>query len=208
MQGTMNSETHWRTVFESRPSTAVSWYQPHLEVSLGMISRTGVKQECRLLDVGGGDSTLVDDLVQRGFSGVTVLDIATSAIGRVKQRLGEASLGVVWKTGDILLTPLPDRHFDLWHDRAVFHFFVEVQSRQEYVSKASKAIKSNGHLIIATFASDGPDRCSSLPTMRYTPSGLAEEFKEDFTLIESQPESHMTPQGKEQRFIYCRFRRK
>ena len=204
----MNSETHWRTVFESKASTALSWYQPHLEVSLGMISRTGVGHDCKILDVGGGDSTLVEDLVQRGFSGVTLLDIASSAIGRAKQRLGEASLGVVWKEGDILVTPLPDRHFDVWHDRAVFHFFVKEQSRREYVSKASNAIKSNGHLIIATFASDGPDRCSGLPTMRYSPWGLAHEFKQDFTLVESQTESHMTPQGREQRFIYCRFRRK
>ena len=204
----MNSETHWRTVFESKASTALSWYQPHLEISLGMISRTGVSQECKLLDVGGGDSTLVDDLVRRSFSGVTVLDIASSAIERAKERLGEASFGVVWKVGDILLTPLPDQYFDVWHDRAVFHFLVEEQSRRAYVSKASNAIKSNGHLIIATFASDGPNRCSGLPTMRYTPSGLAEEFKQDFTLVECQPESHKTPQGREQRFIYCRFLRK
>jgi SAM-dependent methyltransferase len=204
----MNSEIHWRTVFESKASAAVSWYQPHLELSLGMISRIGVIQECKLLDVGGGDSTLIDDLIQRGCSGVTVLDIASTAIERAKQRLGEASLGVIWKVGDILLTPLPDHYFDVWHDRAVFHFFVEEQSRREYVSRASDAIKPGGHLIIATFASDGPDRCSGLPTMRYSQSGLAQEFKREFTLIESQTESHLTPQGREQRFIYCRFRRK
>jgi ubiquinone/menaquinone biosynthesis C-methylase UbiE len=101
-----------------------------------MISRTGVSQECKLLDVGGGDSTLVDDLVQRGFSGVTVLDIASSAIERAKERLGEASHGVVWKVGDIFLTPLLDHYFDVWHDRAVFHFVAEEHSRREYVSKA------------------------------------------------------------------------
>jgi 2-polyprenyl-3-methyl-5-hydroxy-6-metoxy-1,4-benzoquinol methylase len=172
-----------------------------------MITRTGVGQECKILDVGGGDSTLVDDLIRRGFSGVTVLDIASTAIERAKQRLGGASRGVVWMQGDILLTALPDRHFDVWHDRAVFHFLVEEQSRREYVSKASNAIKSNGHLVIATFASDGPERCSGLPTMRYNPSALAEEFKRDFALVESQTELHITPQGREQRFIYCRFRR-
>jgi SAM-dependent methyltransferase len=208
MQGTMESETHWRTVFESNDSTAVSWYQPHLDVSLGMISRTGVGKDCELLDVGGGDSTLVDDLVLRGFSSVTVLDIASSAIERAKLRLGEACGCVVWKQGDILLTPLPDRYIDVWHDRAVFHFFVEELKRREYVSKASNAIRPHGHLVIATFASDGPERCSGLPTMRYSQSGLAQEFKQDFILIESQTESHLTPQGREQRFIYCRFQRK
>jgi SAM-dependent methyltransferase len=203
----MKSETHWRTVFETKASTTVSWYQAHLEISLSLITRTGVGQECKILDVGGGDSTLVDDLIQRGFSGVTVLDIASTAIERAKQRLGEAARGVVWMQGDILLAALPERYFDVWHDRAVFHFLVEEQSRREYVSKASNAIKSNGHLVIATFASDGPERCSGLPTMRYSPSGLAEEFKQDFTLVESQTELHITPQGREQRFIYCRFRR-
>jgi ubiquinone/menaquinone biosynthesis C-methylase UbiE len=203
----MKLETHWQTVFETKASTAVSWYQHHLVVSLGMITRTGVGKDCNLLDVGGGDSTLVDDLVQRGFSGVTVLDIASSAIERAKLRLGEAGGRVSWKQGDILLTPLPDHTFDVWHDRAVFHFLVEEQRRREYVSKASNAIRSHGHLIIATFASDGPELCSGLPTMRYSQSGLTQEFNEHFTLIESQIESHLTPQGREQRFIYCRFRR-
>lgn len=204
----MNSMEHWSELFESKSSSAMSWYQPHLEVSLSIISRTGLKGRSRLIDVGGGDSTLVDDLVQRGFSRITVLDIASKAIERARQRMGEAGLNISWTVGDILHTPLPGDYYDLWHDRAVFHFFVEEQSRKEYVSQASKAIKSGGHLIVATFASDGPRRCSGLPTLRYTPLGLAEEFKQDFTLVESQPEMHKTPHGKEQRFLYCHFLKK
>jgi len=173
-----------------------------------MITSTGVSPDCRVIDVGGGDSTLVDDLLQRGFSGVTVIDIASTAIERAKQRLGGASLRVTWREGNILITPLPEHYYDLWHDRAVFHFFVEEHLRQEYVSRASLSIKPNGHLIIGTFGSDGPERCSGLPTMRYSPQALAQEFRRDFTFVKSLTETHKTPQGKEQSFIYCWFCRK
>ena len=127
---------------------------------------------------------------------------------RARQRLGLRGPRVVWKEGDILSTSMPGHYYDLWHDRAVFHFFVEEQARRQYIATASRAIKPDGHLIIATFAADGPERCSGLPTMRYSSSALAEEFSEGFVLIESQAESHRTPLGKEQRFCYCWFRRK
>ncbi len=203
----MQGREHWRTVFNTRASTEVSWYQPHLVKSLEMIAKTGVTRDSRIIDVGGGDSTLVDDLIQRGFTKLTVLDIASSAIDRAMRRLGEAGSHITWKEGDILLTPLPDQHYHLWHDRAVFHFLVDEGARRGYVSRATNAIKPGGHMIIATFASDGPDRCSGLPTMRYSPESLAREFGQQFTLVESRTEAHRTPAGKEQKFVYCWFRR-
>lgn len=204
----MDSKAHWTAVFNTKASTEVSWFQPHLDLSLQMISRSGVDPNCSILDVGGGDSSLVDDLVKSGYSNITVLDIASSAIRRARQRIGIAYSNVHWIEEDILLAQLPERHFDLWHDRAAFHFFVDKVARQKYRSQASKALKPDGHLVIATFAADGPERCSGLPTMRYSPEALAQEFEEHFILVESEPEAHKTPQGKEQRFIYCRFRRK
>jgi ubiquinone/menaquinone biosynthesis C-methylase UbiE len=204
----LENEKHWRRVFQTRAPNEVSWYQPHLELSFQMISRSGVHPDSRLLDVGGGDSTLVDDLVRDGFSDVTVLDIASSAIERAKYRLGNASTKITWIESDILHAPLRNDSYDVWHDRAVFHFFINEKARREYVSRAKSALKSGAHLILATFAADGPERCSGLPTMRYSPQTLAYEVGEYFTLVESQPETHKTPQGKEQHFIYCRFRRR
>ncbi len=203
----MDSESHWRTVFERKRSSEVSWYKPRLELSLELIAGTGIGLDGRLIDVGGGDSTLADDLLRLGFSDITVLDIASTALERSRQRLGSGDQRISWKQGDILTVPLSDHYYDLWHDRAVFHFFVEEQARREYVSRASRSVRPDGHLIVATFAEDGPDRCSGLPTMRYSSRALAEEFKPDFVLVDSQPESHWTPQGKEQKFNYCWFRR-
>jgi ubiquinone/menaquinone biosynthesis C-methylase UbiE len=173
-----------------------------------MISRSGVRRDSRILDVGGGDSTLVDDLLQAGYNDITVLDIASSAISRAKQRLGDAAVRITWIESDVLQAPLGDGSYDLWHDRAVFHFFVDEKERRQYISKASRALKPEGQLILATFASDGPSRCSGLPTMRYAPETLALEVQEYFTLLESHFETHSTPQGKDQQFIYCRFCRK
>ncbi len=203
----MQNREHWRKVFETRASSEVSWYQPHLATSLELIAKTGVTPDNRIIDVGGGDSTLVDDLIQRGFTNLTVLDIASSAMDRARQRLGDAGSRIEWKEGDIARTSLPEHQYDLWHDRAVFHFLVDEGARREYVSRASNAIKPGGHLIIATFASDGPERCSGLPTMRYSPEALAREFRQEFTLVESRNETHKTPAGKEQKFVYCWFRR-
>ena len=200
-------QAHWRSVFEKKASSEVSWYQPHLELSLNMIANAGIRRGSRIIDVGGGDSTLVDDLLQRGFTEITVLDIASTAIARAKHRLGNARERITWRDGDILSVSLPNHFFGLWHDRAVFHFFVEEQDRRKYVSRAANAIKPNGHLIIGTFAADGPERCSGLSTMRYSAEALAQEFQHDFTLVESQGELHRTPQGKDQKFTYCRFRR-
>jgi ubiquinone/menaquinone biosynthesis C-methylase UbiE len=200
--------SHWKAVFDARASTEVSWYQPHLQLSLQLIARAGVAPDARIIDVGGGDSSLVDDLLERAFSDVTVLDIAPGAIKRAKERLAQAGAGVHWMEADIVNTQLPQAYFDVWHDRAVFHFLTDENLRQKYRQQAARTLKANGHLILATFAADGPDRCSGLPTMRYSEETLIREFQEEFLFVECQLERHMTPKRVEQRFIYCRFRRK
>jgi ubiquinone/menaquinone biosynthesis C-methylase UbiE len=171
-----------------------------------MILRSVAGPGARILDVGGGDSTLVDDLVHGGFGDVTVLDIAPGALERARQRLGSGGMNVRWIESDVLQAQLPERQFDVWHDRALFHFLIDAEARLQYISKAAVAVKSGGHLILATFASDGPERCSGLPTMRYSPEELAREAREYFAPVETQREIHTTPEGTDQSFIYCRFR--
>lgn len=204
----MDHRSHWKAVFEGSASTEVSWYQPHLQLSLQLIAQAGVASDARIIDVGGGDSSLVDDLLGRGFSDITVLDIASSAIKRAKERLGPAGSMVHWMEADIVNAQLPQAYFDVWHDRAVFHFLIDQNLRQKYRQQAARTLKANGHLILATFAADGPDHCSGLSTMRYSEETLIREFQQEFLFVECQLEQHMTPKSVEQRFIYCRFRRK
>ena len=204
----MDVADHWKTIYQSRTSSELSWFKPHLSISLEMIAGALKGMGTRIIDIGGGDSTLVDDLVGMGLTDITVLDIAAPALVRSRQRLADTGHHVTWMEDDVLRAVFPHHHYDLWHDRAVFHFFTEDQSREKYAVKASNAVRPDGQMIIATFADDGPLRCSGLPTMRYSPDALAGIFQQDFVLVESRKESHLTPQGKEQRFVYCRFRRK
>lgn len=204
----MDCKSHWNRVFATKASADVSWYQPHLKLSLQLISTAAIGKDAKIIDVGGGDSSLVDDLVQRSYSDITVLDIASTAIERTKQRLRDAGSMVQWIEADILEAQLPQNHFDVWHDRAAFHFLIDENDRGKYRETAARSIRPNGQLIIATFAADGPERCSGLPTMRYSQEGLIEELKSRFEFVESLREENMTPQGKAQQFIYCRFLRK
>jgi SAM-dependent methyltransferase len=207
-RGLVDCRSHWKALFDVKASTEVSWYQSHLRLSLRLITRAGVPPDAKIIDVGGGDSSLVDDLLKRGFSAITVLDIASSAIKRAKERLGPAGSAVHWMETDIVNARLPRAYFDVWHDRAVFHFLIDENLRRKYRQQAAHALKANGHLILATFAADGPDRCSGLPTMRYSKEAIIQAFEQEFLFVECRYERHMTPKGAEQRFIYCRFRRK
>jgi len=203
----METKSHWESVFETRAITEVSWYKPHLDLSLGLIARSAAAPGDAVIDVGGGDSSLVDDLLRRGFSDITVLDIAASAIHRARGRLGDLASQVHWLESDILTAELPKRRYDVWHDRAAFHFLVDEAARLQYRAQLERALKPGGHLIIATFADDGPKRCSGLQTMQYSAETLTSELGPQFHLLESHREAHVTPAGKEQRFVYCLFRR-
>jgi len=182
----------------------VSWYQTHATKSLELIRQTGVDSSARIIDVGGGASTLVDDLLADGFRDLTVLDISGAALDTARQRLGALKADdVTWREDDVTQTNLPSHSFDLWHDRAVFHFLAAPEERRRYVAIATCALKPGGHLIIAAFASDGPLRCSGLDVVRYSVEELRAEFTA-FRLVESCGEEHSTPFGTKQKFIYCR----
>lgn len=194
---------HWDEVYATKPEFGVSWFQEHSDVSLGLIDRTGVDHGGEIIDVGGGASRLVDDLLADGYSNLTVLDISASALNVARQRLGPLAGAVNWLEADITAVMLPHGKFDLWHDRAVFHFLTEADQRERYVRAARHSVKAGGHVIVAAFGPDGPLRCSGLPTVRYSPDHLHDEFGPTFELVEHKSESHRTPFGSTQQFIYC-----
>lgn len=203
----MNIKTHWEHIYETKAPTRVSWYQEHAQFSLQYIRNTGIHRSDRIIDVGGGASTLVDDLIADGFQHITVLDISGTALQLARQRLGAKASAVNWIEADITQADLPYQSFDVWHDRAVFHFLTQLADRQRYIDTVRHAVRPRGHVIVATFATEGPDHCSGLEVMRYNADGLHDEFGKDFELVNSSPETHHTPFGTEQKFIYCYCRK-
>ncbi|MBL8488083.1 MAG: class I SAM-dependent methyltransferase [Rhodocyclaceae bacterium] len=197
---------HWEQVYATRNADEVSWYQVRPDTSLRLIERLGVDRNDAIIDVGGGASTLVDHLLDLGFADVTVLDIAAAALEAVRKRLGQRALQVRWIAGDVNDVK-PAGPYRLWHDRAVFHFLTDADRRGRYVATLSAAVPAGGSAIIATFAEDGPDRCSGLPICRYSPDSLAAELGPGFALVEAVRETHVTPARGHQEFIYCCFRR-
>lgn len=185
----------------------MSWFQPHAEPSLDLIERAGSARDAAIIDVGGGASTLVDDLLARGYRDLTVLDLSAAALAAAQVRLGDEARRVNWVEADITEADLPAQRYHLWHDRAVFHFLTDAAQRQAYVGRVLHAVKPGGHVIVATFAEDGPDRCSGLPVMRYGADALHAEFGAPFELLEHRRETHRTPGGAEQQFVYCYCRR-
>ncbi len=207
MDGT-ESRSHWNTVYETRAPTELSWYQTRPERSLDLIHRTGAGPRTAIIDVGGGDSTLVDALLDDGMERVTVLDISAAALYRARRRLGSRSANVHWVEADVTHAELDPLAYDVWHDRAVFHFLTDPAARQRYVDVAKAALAAGGHAIVATFGTEGPTRCSGLDVVRYSPAALHAEFGDGFDLVEGSEERHRTPTGKEQHFIYCLLRKR
>ena len=199
----MQNKEHWEKVYTTKASNAVSWFQPHADLSVKLIKGTGASRDAAILDVGGGASTLVDDLLANGYANLTVLDLSAAALAAARRRLGDKAAKVRWIEADIAKADLPAHHFDVWHDRAVFHFLTAPEDRAAYVQAVFRAVKPGGHVIVATFAEDGPDQCSGLPVMRYSADGLHDEFGDSFTLLRHEKEAHHTPADKIQQFIYC-----
>jgi 2-polyprenyl-3-methyl-5-hydroxy-6-metoxy-1,4-benzoquinol methylase len=196
-------QAHWDKVYSTKGPDEVSWYRPHLERSLALIRRAVPNLSARIIDVGAGASTLVDDLLQFGYADITVLDISESAIAIAKNRLSDASRAVRWLCADVTKAELPPGSFDIWHDRAVFHFLTAFEDRQQYVRTVAKAVKPGGHVIVSTFGPQGPVKCSGLDVMRYSAEELHDEFGGRFELVESSEEVHQTPFGTTQQFLYC-----
>ena len=203
----MQQKDHWEHVYSTKMTDAVSWFQEHAEQSMRLIRDTGVPCSASIIDVGGGASTLIDDLLINGYSAVTVLDLSAAALSIAKARIGLKSSTVQWLEGDITKVSLPVHAFDVWHDRAVFHFLTNREARQSYVETVLRSVKPGGHVIVATFAEDGPLNCSGLPVMRYGPNELHAEFGSPFTLVQHEREEHHTPFGTVQKFVYCYCRK-
>ena len=199
----MQSKSHWEKVYATKSATELSWYQQHADLSLKLIQNANVSPISSIIDVGGGASTFVDDLLVRHYVNVTVLDLSGAAIASAKSRLGSNASKVKWIEGDVLETDLPRHGYDLWHDRAAFHFLLSEEERRSYVRKVLNAVKPGGFVIVATFAEDGPTKCSGLPVMRYSANQLYSEFGEPFQFLGYEKELHHTPSGKEQKFVYC-----
>ena len=203
----MQPKNHWEHVYSTKKTESVSWFQEHAEQSMRLIRATGVPCSAGIIDVGGGASTLVDDLLSSGYCAVSVLDLAAAALSVAKARLGERASEVQWTEGDITKVLLPVHAFDVWHDRAVFHFLTSKEDRAAYVDTVLRSVKPGGHVIVATFAEDGPIQCSGLPVVRYGPNELHAEFGSPFSLVQHEREEHHTPFGTVQKFVYCYCRK-
>jgi len=199
-----NRKDHWERVYQKHSPTEVGWYQAYPERSLKLIHNTGAGTDSNIIDVGGGISTLSMHLLDQGYKKLSVLDISGNSIERAKSQLGEKSREINWIEADVTKYNFMDR-YDIWHDRAVFHFLTKAEDRKGYIKSLNQALKLNGHLIIATFSLDAPSKCSGLSVVRYSPETLQNELGDNFILAEALVEAHVTPSGVKQNFTFCRF---
>ena len=201
-----NRKKHWGDVYQEKSPSEVSWYQKEPKLSLELIRCTNVASNDAIIDVGGGASVLVDYLSKESFTNLTVLDISENAIAMAKKRLGDTAKSIEWIVSDITQFDTSQK-FSLWHDRALFHFLTEPSDRKIYVKALTKAIRTEGHLIIATFAIGGPEKCSGLEIVQYDSEKMIAELGDNFSLVEERKEIHITPANKEQEFIFFHFLR-
>ena len=202
----LDAKKHWEELYHSTSPGKVSWYQENPATSLDFIEKTGLPKEAPILDVGSGASTLVDQLLLRGYRNLALLDVSTKALLLTRQRLGGKATGVAWHHGDVTRYSLPEQ-YSLWHDRAAFHFLVDPSDRRAYVTSLRQGLRPQGHLILATFAVGGPTKCSGLDVAQYDTQKITTELGQDFRLIETLEELHQTPAGVEQLFSYFWFTR-
>ncbi|SNR60468.1 class I SAM-dependent methyltransferase [Puniceibacterium sediminis] len=203
---TVDRKTHWDTVYDQKSEAQLSWHQAEAKLSLELIAMAGVTAASSVIDIGGGTSRLAAALLSMGLRDVTVLDLSQVALNTARDQLGQPGQSVTWIPADIT-SWTPDRQYDLWHDRAVFHFLVDAPERAAYLDSLARGLGNGGHAIIATFAPDGPETCSGFPVARYSPTDLAEVLGEGFELVAHRPHLHQTPWGKTQSFQFSLFRR-
>jgi len=199
---------HWQSVYQTKGEQQTSWYRPHLDESLRLIDQLDIDRSLPVVDIGGGRSTLVDDLLARGYTDLTVLDLSPEALDESRARLGERAGLVTWLASDVTQAALPTAHYALWHDRAAFHFLTDASERERYVATAAGCVRPGGFVVVATFALDGPEKCSGLPVCRHDARSLGAAFSESFELIDDSRERHATPFGTEQSFTYVVLRRR
>ena len=203
----MNTKSHWEKVFTTKKDSDKSWYEVYPATSINLISELGLARNSSIIDVGGGDSHLVDALLKKEFSDITVLDISDPALQNAKSRLGKKANEVNWIVSDVLNFS-PTRQYDCWHDRAVFHFITAQRDIHVYINKMIASIKPGGHLILATFSENGPDKCSGLPVTRYSQQEMTALLAPYFEKIKCIEDSHVTPFNTVQPFTYCGFSKK
>jgi SAM-dependent methyltransferase len=199
----MDRKSHWEGIYRNKLPTQVSWYQPHAQRSLDLIRRVSPPPDGAIIDVGGGASTLIDDLLDVGYHDLTVLDLSAVALAAARARLGTRANTVRWVEADVLSASLPKSGYSVWHDRAAFHFLTAPADRARYVAQVRQAVRPGGFVLVATFADDGPTRCSGLEVTRYSPDALHTEFGAPFTMMTGEREEHVTPAGIRQAFVYC-----
>lgn len=202
----MHRREHWNRVYQTKAADSVSWYQRRPDVSLELIAASGIAKDAGVIDIGGGASLLVDHLLDLGYTNLAVLDVAGAALNACRLRLGTRAAAIEWFEADVTSFEPPHR-YALWHDRAAFHFLTEAGDRTRYVATLRKTLMPGGTAIIATFALDGPPRCSGLDVVRYDEQSIAAELGAEFELREVRRETHVTPGAAEQRFSYFRFER-
>jgi SAM-dependent methyltransferase len=199
-------QAHWQNVYAKKGENEVSWFQENPAPSLELIAQVGATSASAIIDIGGGASRLVDKLVERGFKDITVLDLSEAALEAAKGRLGGRAAQVHWIVADATVWE-PQKAYDIWHDRAAFHFLTEDRDRAAYVARLEGALKVGGYAVIATFALDGPERCSGLPVVRYDPVSLGQTLGRAFQLVDTRRHAHATPWGSNQSFQFSVFRR-
>jgi len=199
-------KTHWDTIYMTRQLTEVSWYQPKPEISLNYIAQLGLNRDARIIDVGGGDSFLVDFLLAEGFTNITVVDISEKALQRAKERLGEAAEKVTWIVADVSNFELPAK-YDLWHDRAAFHFLTREEQINNYMTTLQNSIASGGFVILGTFSENGPLKCSGMSIKQYSIQDMEKLFPSDFLKLGCENLDHITPTGAVQNFTFCSFQK-
>jgi 2-polyprenyl-3-methyl-5-hydroxy-6-metoxy-1,4-benzoquinol methylase len=199
----MDTRSHWEKVYDTKAPDQVSWFRPHLQMSLSLIEHASPDRSASIIDVGAGPSTLVDDLLVAGYRDLTVLDISQSAIDVARNRLGADAASIQWLCVDVTEENFRAHSYDVWHDRAVFHFLTSPDQRAAYVQRVLHAVRPGGNVIVSTFGPDGPTRCSGLEAVRYDAQSLHGEFGRRFQLVESSKELHQTPLGTIQQFLYC-----
>ncbi len=200
------AQAHWDSVYTTRAEAERSWTEPDPAVSLEMLEAAGIHPNDAIVDVGAGASRLIDGLLNRGYSDLTALDLCRTALEQAAARLGARAAEICWVAADVM-TWRPERQYRLWHDRALFHFFTAAEARRAYCETLERAVMPGGGVILATFAEDGPERCSGLPVCRYSARALAQELGCGFSLADSRRVEHCTPWGSVQPFQYCRFTR-
>lgn len=206
MKSIADLRSHWDEIYRTRGPSQLSWFQRDARLSRELIEQISPDRDSAIIDVGAGASTLVDGLLASGYSHITLLDLSADALAHSRQRVASAPGSVIWWNGDVLTADLPPATVDVWHDRAVFHFLVAAADRDRYVERVKRAVRPGGHVVVATFAEDGPTSCSGLSTARFSAGALHAEFGADFRLLESCREEHVTPSGAAQAFVYCVLR--